>query len=119
MLRFLVFLPFFSILLLGCHGSIHDADKKVALQKCKAWQAAGRTVNVKILSFHSAAEGYSFQFFSRECVHDEDSRKIIGFIYPLVESGDFENKYSQISFRNFLEVASAKGPSRIAKNFLY
>ena len=119
MLRFLGLLPFFSILLLSCHGSNHYAGKKAALLKCKEWQAAGRTVKVKILSFHSAAEGYSFQVFSRECVHDEDSRKIVGSVYPLVESGDFENKYTQVSFRNFLEAASAKGSPSPAKNFLY
>ena len=119
MLRFLGLLPFFSILLLGCHGSIYYAGKKVALRKCKEWQAAGRTVKVKILSFHSAAKGYSFQVFSRDCVHDEDASKIVGSVYPLVESGGFENKYTNVSFRNFLEVASAKGPSRSAKTFLY
>ena len=119
MLRLLCFLSCFSFLIAGCIGDKKYIDKTYALRKCKEWQAAGRAVNVKILSFHSASEGYSFLVFSRECIHDENSSRVVGYVYPLVQSGDFENKYAQFPFRNFLDVSSAKGPSRFARNFLY
>ena len=119
MLRLLSLFSCFSFLLAGCYGAGSYTDKKEALRQCKEWQAAGRTVNVKILSFHSASEGYSFLVFSRDCIHDEDSSRVVGYVYPLVQSGDFENKYAQFPFRNFLDVSSAKGPSRFARNFSY
>lgn len=119
MLRLLSLLSCFSLLLTGCYGAEKYTDKKDALQKCKEWQAAGRAVNIKILSFHSASEGYSFVVFSRECIHDEDSSRVIGYVYPLVQSGGFENKYARFPFRNFLDVSSAKGLSRFARNFSY
>ena len=119
MLRLLSLLSCFSFLLVGCYGAVKYTDKKEALRKCKEWQAAGRTVNVEILSFHSASEGYSFLVFSRDCIHDEDSSRVVGYVYPLVQSGDFENKYAQFPFRNFLDVTLAKGQSRLARNFSY
>ena len=119
MLRLLSLLSCFSFLLIGCYGAGKYTDKKHALRRCKEWQAAGRAVNIKISSFHSASEGYSFLVFSRECIHDEDSSRVVGYVYPLVQSGDFENKYARFPFRSFLDVSSAKGPSRFARNFSY
>ena len=117
--RLLSLFSCFSFLLAGCYGAGKYSDKKEALQQCKEWQADGRSVDVKILSFHSASEGYSFLVFSRDCIHDENSSKVVGYVYPLVQSGDFENKYAQFPFRNFLDVSSAKGQSRFARNFSY
>ena len=119
MLRSISLLSCFLFLLAGCYGAGKYIDKKEALRKCKEWQAAGRRVNVKISSFHSASEGYSFLVFSRDCIHDEDSNRIVGYVYPLVQSGDFENKYARFPFRNFLDLNSAKGASRFARSFSY
>ena len=119
MLRLLSLLSCFSFLLTGCDGAGKYTDKRHAMRKCKEWQAAGHAVNVEISSFHSASEGYSFLVFSRECIHDEVSSRVVGYVYPLVQSGDFENKYVQFPFRNFLDVSSAKGLSRVARNFSY
>ena len=119
MLRLLSLVSCFSFLLTGCDGAGKYTDKKDALRTCKEWQAAGQAVNVEISSFHSASKGYSFLVFSRECIHDEDSSRVVGYVYPLVQSGDFENKYVRFTFRNFLDVSSAKGFSRVARNFSY
>ena len=119
MLLFLSLVSCFSFLLAGCYGAGKYADKTDALRKCKAWQAAGRAVSVEISSFHSASKGYSFLVFSRDCIHDEDSSTVIGYVYPLVQSGDFKSKYVRFPFRNFLDVSSAKGPSKFARNFTY
>ena len=119
MLRLLSLFSCLSFLLTGCDGAGKYIDKKDALRTCKEWQAAGRAVNIKISSFHSASEGYSNLVFSRECIHDEDSSRVVGYVYPVVQSGDFENKYARFPFRSFLDVSSAKGPSRFARNFSY
>ena len=119
MLRLLSLVACFSFLLPGCYGDEKYKDKKDALRQCKEWQAAGHTVNVEISSFHSASEGYSFLVSSRDCIHDENSSRVVGYVYPLVQSGDFENKYAQFPFRNFLDVSSAKGLSKFARNFSY
>ena len=119
MLRLLTLFSCFSFLLAGCYGAGKYSDKKEALRQCKEWQAGGRSVNVKILSFHTASKGYSFLVFSRDCIHDEDFSRVVGYVYPSVQNGDFENKYAQFPFRNFLDVSSAKGQSRFARNFSY
>ena len=119
MLRLVGLLSCLSFLLIGCDGAGKYTDKKDALRTCKEWQAAGRAVNIKISSFHSASEGYSNLVFSRECIHDEDSSRVIGYVYPAVQSGDFENKYARFPFRNFLDLNSAKGASRFARSFSY
>ena len=64
MLRLFSLLSCLSFLFAGCYGAEKYTDKQEALRKCKEWQAAGRQVNVKILSFHSASDAYSFLVFS-------------------------------------------------------
>ena len=119
MLRSLGLIVFFFFFLSGCYSAGKYSDKKAALRGCKQWQADGRMVKVKILSFHSVSKGYSFQVSSRDCVQDDNSRKILGYVYPFVQSGDYEKKYSQVDFRDFLEASSEKGPSKVVKIFPY
>ena len=119
MIRWLSIITCFSFVLNGCHGGNKYSNKTVALEGCKKWQAAGRTVDVKISSFHSGTKGYQFLVFSRDCINDDESNKILGYVYPLVESGGFEVDYAMVSFRSFLDVSSAKGPASFVKSFAY